>query len=237
MSNISSGLGYIIVPLDVDRDKYIEECFVNETVSIYLDSGGMSLNNVKITKECLENIEFPDKVNELGQCVVYIIHPKSRLPIIIGTLSKIKQSNLIGYKQINLRKSFKENFSSIKVDGVLGQITLSTFSEEGGGICVTCGSPEEKSLFEMNIQGYLSISSTEVNINADLITFGIESKKAIIGETFIDNVISPLIEVLESFKVVTSQGNSISVEPTTLQKLNSIKKVIPETLSNRFKFD
>lgn len=237
MSNISNGLGYIIIPPDVDRDKYIEECFVNETVSIYLDSGGMSINNVKITRECLDNIEFPDKINELGQCVVYIIHPKSRLPIIIGTLSKIKQSNLIGYKQINFRKSFKENFSSVKIDGVLGQITLSTFSETGGGISVSCGSSNEDSLFEMNIQGYISIFTKELKVRADLIEFGVNPKKAIIGETFTNKVISPLIDTLKTFKVVTAQGTSISVEPATLQKLISIEKEVSKTLSNKFKFD
>ena len=51
--NISVGIGYIIVPPDVDRQKYIDTCYAKETVSMYLDFGGFSVNNVRISVDAL----------------------------------------------------------------------------------------------------------------------------------------------------------------------------------------
>ena len=83
----SVGTGYITIPSGVDLVSFKRNCIRNSMVSIQTEENGR-YDNVRITKESLNNIYFPITSDTLGSEVVYIIKPYLKTPIIIGVLSK-----------------------------------------------------------------------------------------------------------------------------------------------------
>ena len=77
--NISVGIGYIIVPPDVDRQKYIDTCYAKETVSMYLDFGGFSVNNVRISVDALNLIEFPKEGEDFWKLCYFLPSPSEKV--------------------------------------------------------------------------------------------------------------------------------------------------------------
>src|SRR5437870_5080190 len=79
----SAGLAYIVIPSDVDREKFITECYKTSTVSIFSEHNGFC-NRVPIDTFSLNFINFPDKVDEMGSAVSYLLDPVHSRPIIVG---------------------------------------------------------------------------------------------------------------------------------------------------------
>jgi hypothetical protein len=65
--------GYIILPSDVDRTTFIEQCYRWERVSILIERGAGVIHECYITRSALKEIEFPDSTEKLGSCIWNII--------------------------------------------------------------------------------------------------------------------------------------------------------------------
>lgn len=163
-----AGIGYIIIPTDVNKDEYISNCYLNETVSIYPESGGISYNNVKVSVNCLNNIEFPEDGEIFGSCVVYLLHPTQKIPIIVGVLSKMDESITLNYKLFKLMKSSGGNNVSITGDGSNGNlmINLLSESEEGGQLIIDVNNYSNTGVVKLRVTGNIFIISKNVNIKA-----------------------------------------------------------------------
>lgn len=174
------GIGYVIIPSDVNRDEYIQHCYLNESVSIYPDTGGISYNDVKVSQNCLNYIEFPEK-ERLGSCVVYILHPTKKRPIIVSVLSKNDESLTLNYKLFKLTKSLKGNGVTITGDGSNGNLMINLDSEEneGGQIIINVNHSSGNGSVKLNVKGNIAIISKNLNLNLSE-NVNIKAKEAIL---------------------------------------------------------
>ena len=181
MSNLSSGTGYVVIPSDVDRDVYIEYCFRKERISIQPELGGDVLQNCYITKSAIKEISFPDNKNELGSPVVYVYHPQTYQPIVVGIISRVGDGQ--GLHENVYKKSIKSK------DGI-----VSVEMKPKGGIFI-----DVDSNFENNSNIYITLRSKNNNAKFNLKCFGdinIYSE----GETS--------LETLKSFRFITTEVNN-----------------------------
>ena len=54
-----SGVGYIIIPNDVEKEAYIDSCYKRERVCILLDQGSSMVKDCYITKQALRDLIEP----------------------------------------------------------------------------------------------------------------------------------------------------------------------------------
>lgn len=174
-ANIPSvGYGYVFIPENIDRDKYIKSCFRKEKVSIFLDQGGSTIFDCYITKQILQDIVFPEDSEKLGSMVVFVSMDFNNKPIIIGTISKNQESQLLKENFYKFLKSNDGSIASISIDGN-GVINLVVNGDDSKIKLDVIGEGGE---LEMNSSGVIKLNS-----NSD-IEFNSTSK---VQHSFIDN--------------------------------------------------
>ena len=83
---LPAGVGYLIIPIGIDPDIYIEDAIRSGRVSMYGGLGHGDFHKVPVDREVLQRIKFPTKVGEHGSPVVWIKIPKHNSPVIVATL-------------------------------------------------------------------------------------------------------------------------------------------------------
>lgn len=159
--NYPTGLGYITIPIGIDRDLYIQTCYRKERVAIQLDGGGSVINNCYISRSTLQEIIFPDEINQLGSCVAFICLKHHNLPIIVAVVSKPDETQLLEEKAFKKSVATKEANVSIEGKGKSGElfINVESNSENEGSIYITLKSKNNTSKFELKCFGEVNIYS------------------------------------------------------------------------------
>lgn len=183
-NNPSCGLGCIIVPPDVDRGKFINRCYSTETVSMVAQSGGFAFHNVPITIEALQYIEFPGEKETYGSVVVFLFHPKTNKPIVVGVLSKKSELYGVQWKGFKRFKINEGNLVSVIGDAQKGNLFVTVAGDSnssGGQIWVSIQEPQNKGVLKVSIQGDIQFISQNIELNC--LTTKIVSKTSIEAET------------------------------------------------------
>ena len=252
------GLGCIIVPTDVDRATFIARCYSTETVSIEGQFGGMSFNNVPITREALQYIEFPEEKEVYGSLVVFLFHPKTAKPIIVGVLSKKRELYGVDWKQFKRFKTEAGNLVSVVGDGKKGNLyvtVVGTENDSGGQILINVQEPSNKGVLKVSVQGDIQFINQNFTMNClttkivckdsivlsaeDKVSIGKENyEKAVLGDTLKDDIISPLLSVLKTdLMVSTAMGPSGSPLPNFVAKIAQIEAKLNNILSQKVEIE
>lgn len=118
--------GYIILPVDVERNKFIELCYRKERVSILVDRGGGIINDCYIDKDVLQHIEFPDKADgtTVGSPIVYVSVPTLNIPFVIAVLSPEDRTELNKEHCYRIKRFVGGKEAIVEVNGSRGAITF-----------------------------------------------------------------------------------------------------------------
>lgn len=243
-TKIVVGTGNVIVPPEIDRDLYIKTCLSTQTISIVPTHSPLSMNNVVISQEALQNIEFPEKDSLLGSQVIYIMLSTINTPVIIGVVSFENKSLLLGYKQFKFSKSSLGNEVSITGDGLNGNLFFRVFSDkkECGKMMFSIGNKEEKGELRVEVFGdvlylcnnYFIKNNVTHILSKEAIYLGVENyEKAVLGNTLLDDVLKPLFSLLKKFKVITPMGPSSNPTPDTINEIVKIESNLDKILSDK----
>jgi len=155
------GRGYIIIPTNVDRTKYISQSYRKEKVSIMLDDGGSPIFDCLISKNVLQEIKFPESSDELGSCVVFIKEVFYDKPIIVGVLSKGDETQLLEENMFKKKVSSDDASVVVTGRGDNGDLFVSVESENdsGGNIFINLKNNNNSSNFNVNCFGDISLYS------------------------------------------------------------------------------
>lgn len=205
--------GYITIPYKVDKKNFIETCLRTGTVSVITD-GGNFRNEILITNEALQNINFPDEEGGYGTQVIIASLPYRTTPIVIGTILNDDQSpawkeNMHRFMKINDKTSvcIEENADESSID-----ITVN--SEEKTDINIISVGNEES---EIKLQ-----SSGKVNVIAD--------KE--INATSYDTIVSKIVNVESEAEEPGKEERSITMNLSSL-----ILKWLEEDKTSTITFD
>ena len=125
-----SGVGYIVIPKDVNTAEYVQRCYRNHSVSI---SGGYDstyMHGVKITEEALNKIKFPENDDGLGSPVVWLRDSFTNRAIVIGTLKTAGESNMVQGSQQRLVQETAQSVVEMFLDALNCTINISAQGNE-----------------------------------------------------------------------------------------------------------
>lgn len=154
-----SGIAYIIIPSDVDRDVYIRECYRTKTVSIYSEFNGVS-NRVPIDLFSLNFVKFPNDVKELGSAVHFSIDPVRKAPYITAIYFKTDELADLAENQFKFKRELNGNFVEISGSPSDKYLGLTVKSDKGGDLLINVGSEDETGKLTITVEGDVNITST-----------------------------------------------------------------------------
>lgn len=169
------GVAYIIIPDDIDRDTYVQDCLRRGRVSIQTEDGDVVLD-CPVGLSILQQLEFPPEVEQkvdqevvrqLGSCVLFVNEYRHNKPIITDRLIKDDESTNYVENEFKLEK-YTENgsvvISGIAKDGNLF-ISVSGKGENGGKIFIDAAHPENEGAIVVNLQGNFQMELQAMVLN------------------------------------------------------------------------
>lgn len=154
----SAGIAYIVIPSDVDRDKYIGQCYKTSTVSIYSERNGFS-NRVPVDQYTLNFLKFPDKLNKFGSAVSFILEPINKRPIITGIYFKNNELSALQENQFKFKRELEGNVVEINASAANKNIDLVVIADEEGVINLKVSSINQSAKLNIDIDGDVNIQS------------------------------------------------------------------------------
>lgn len=234
----TGGVGFLVVPDEIDRIQYIEDCYRTQTVTINGGEGYGYFSAVRCPQNILENLQFPTETSR-GTPVVWVKDGMSHLPVIVGWLRPEGDFYALGENQWRVSRGNDKRNVEIFVDGNISelQINLLGDSEEPANIDIKLSSQNKDSSFNLYSDNEINVtavnkmtlkSNNEMNITVEEngVTKGLIQYQLGIGTLIKDefgNVIKTsdgLIELL-SKQINHNEGKEPMVLGNTLAELLS----------------
>jgi len=157
----STGIGYVYLSQDVDRDLYVKNCFSTNTVTLITENREI-YPKTPIGKLAIQFIDFPNNFQELGSPVSFIIHPTKKKPIITDVYDFSSVASDIGEFQYSFRKTFGENIVNISADAKSGSINMLVDAENSdqGKLNITISNVDKTGQLNIEIFGDGNIMAT-----------------------------------------------------------------------------
>jgi hypothetical protein len=151
-------VGYVMIPVNVDRDGYIQTCYRTNRICVLVE-GGLFKTDVYITNEAIQNISFPEKAGEKGTQVVIASGTFRNQPIIIGTVQGNDETPNWIEESVRFRKSFGSTMMLFSMNPKNKKLDINiTDTLEPTELSIIVGGNEEH---KINLQ-----SSGSVNVTA-----------------------------------------------------------------------
>jgi hypothetical protein len=162
--NSTVGIGYIVVPFGVDRDRFVKSCYRKQRVHIALDFGGTMYKNCYIDPRILQEIKFPEESKKLGSQIVYVMDKFNAVPIIVASLERADERVVSGEESFTIHRSIDGGDLYLKGNGN-GKLFLNISSINGAKVKIDISG--ENSSLEVNNEGSTTLySESDININS-----------------------------------------------------------------------
>lgn len=161
--NLPAGIGYIAVPDEIDRDKYVEDCYRTNSVTIF---GGIHygfFHNVFVDVDSMQKIKFPKDSKSFGSPVMWVNVPVFNKPAIIAVfkysddyeaLEEQSTHNLLERNGRHITVSKRANDATI-------DIHIRGDSEMPGALNLNIINDNKTSELNVYVTGKTTLSSTE----------------------------------------------------------------------------
>jgi len=149
-----TGFGYVALPKDLDRDKYINNCLRTNSITILFENGGWA-DNVPVAKGLFEHIEFPDDPEKLGSQVVYSSLNATGWLFITAVLPKNNEVVVTNELQFVNQRSGSNGVVSIVGDALkqFVNITVSSFKKGMGSFNLSVSNPDKTAKLNVRVKG------------------------------------------------------------------------------------
>lgn len=159
----SAGVGFVVVPSDIDREQYINDCYRTNTLTINGGKGYGYFSGVHADINVMQNITFPTDEENRGTAVVWVKDGISQLPVIVGVLRKQNEYYSLAENQFRLKRQNgdKTKFVELFIDGDEScfDIVLVGDEETPAELNVKLGSKNKDSILNISSDNELNISS------------------------------------------------------------------------------
>lgn len=164
----SAGVGFVVVPSEVDRVQYINDCYRTNTLTINGGKGYGYFSGVHADINVMQNIKFPTDEENRGTPVVWVKDAVSQLPVIVAVLRKQGEYYSLDENQFRLKRGTETRNVEIFIDGSTSalDITILGDKEEPANIDVKLSSENADSVLtvscdnEINIIGEKAVNVT-----------------------------------------------------------------------------
>lgn len=154
------GIGYIMVPSNLERDDYVRNCYDRERVCVYIEQSGSMVKDCYISQQALRDIAFPADTKKLGSPVIFVSEKFTNKPIVVSTVSKEDETELLSEYRFKLEKAYKNNKVKIEADAEKGILNIFVDDKEEFGVINLSVKGKEGGVLNID-------TSNKVHINAD----------------------------------------------------------------------
>jgi hypothetical protein len=151
--------GYIIIPSDVDRSTFINQCYRWERVSVLIEKGAGVIHDCYITREAILNINFPETSSKLGSCVLFLTDPLNGHPVVFGVLSKEDESQLLKEGVFKFSKHIGSSVVEIIGDASRGVINMTVNGGSVSQLNITATNSDGDAAINIKCQGNITIEA------------------------------------------------------------------------------
>jgi hypothetical protein len=264
LGNLEAGVGFVIIPDNLDVDEYKKDVYQTGRVSINGGYGHSNFYNILVDREVIQRIKFPKKAGELGSPVVWLNIPKHNEPIVIACLKYDEDYFSISENRRRLTETYKDNIVDLDLDAKNGRIKISgssfnkpfEFDINVGGV---------DSVFKIQVNGSIlsksagktilvseekittlvtdksgivksrvQITKDEVNIKSDSITHSEGKQPMVLGDTLV-KLLEDILSEINKIRVPTPVGPSGT--PLNKTKFEDLSKRVEEIKSKISKLD
>jgi len=194
--------GYIILPSDVDRDAFIEQCYRWERVSVMVEKGGGVIHECYISREALKDIEFPETSSNLGSCVLFLTDAHNGQPIVFGVLSKEDESQLLREGFFQFSKSYQGSSVIISGDAKKGVMNLSVDGGDLTQLNITVSNKNKDAVINVRCRGDINWEMDgllKINQGTEPMVKGAELKTQLdTTNTYLSDLYSALYTALQA---------------------------------------
>ena len=139
-------IGYVILPMGVERDDFIQTCDKNLRVSVVIERNGSVIHNCMVTEQIYQYLKIPQTTDEVGTPVVMVKTNYNEKPIIIATLPATNQASVFQenvYKKLIqndegsflVQASLVNGMMLVNIEGTGNRkLKINVNGEEGGGV-------------------------------------------------------------------------------------------------------
>lgn len=228
-----TGLAYVIIPSDVDRNIYVRECLKTGFLSIIGEENNI-IPRVKCDKSILQTIDFPEKTGVLGSQVAYIVIPKYKVPIVVANINKLTEFNDINENQFKLNRKTDFGFVDITGDGN-GNLSISVSSNQSkkGKININLTNKDNTSEFNLNTRGTFNInvsgktiikSEEEINVIAPVINHNEGNEAMVLGNT----LAQLLKDLIQEISISTNNGGPLFNSANIAAYIQQVDDILSE---------
>lgn len=218
------GSGYVTIPSDISRNKFIIDCYSTSSIMVRGEYGDM-YKRVSIDKTSLKEVDFPLKSGELGSAVVWLQMPKHNTPVVIAVFDKKGERNsVIEEGQYRVNKTSDSGNVDIDLRSSSPYISLSVLSKVSGKgkISLKVINPDETALIDLFVKGVFKLIATkqiQLTSSKEFIFDVVDSKgvqKGLIsyklgtGFTFVDEFGNKFTTVSTGVLIEDKNGNKIN---------------------------
>jgi hypothetical protein len=166
----NAGVGFVVVPTDIDREQYINNCYRTNTLTINGGEGYGYFRGVHADIDVMQNITFPDDDENRGTAVVWVKDSISQLPVIVGVLRKQNEYYSLSENQYRLKRNNidKTRVVEIFIDGDTSSLDINIVGDkhEPANVNIKLSSENNDSVFNLSCDNEINVSSDK-NINIE----------------------------------------------------------------------
>ena len=186
--NLPCGVGFVIIPNNVDIKTYKEDVYRSGRISIYGGYGHSNFYNVLIDREVLQRVKFPEKTGEMGSPVVWINIPKHNEPIVIACLKYDEDFHSTSEFRSRTTRGNDGNLVDFDLDGKKGKATLNIVgnAKSDGELEINISSLNHKGKFKLIVDGRIleKTSDSTIRISEKQMISAVTDKKGITKAKF-----------------------------------------------------
>ncbi len=195
-----NGICYIIIPNDVKRGDYIQNCYRNGTVSVQFEDGSM-MNDIIIGVSTLNLIDFPEDIKQLGSACIYVTEYNHNKPMIVDRVLKDDESTNLTENEFQLQKYTSTGSVSISGKAKDGNLFINVSGKNtvGGKIYIDVINPDNTGEIVVNLQG---------DLKAEMQNMILSIQKEVIAEVK-ENI---LLTILKGLNITAEEDININSE-------------------------
>ena len=151
----SAGVGFVVVPKDVNRVQYINDCYRTNTITMNGGRGYGYFSSVNVDPNVMQEIKFPTDDENRGTPVIWVRDSISQLPVVVASLRKQNDYYYLEQNQYRLKRG-SEDVRNVEIF-LDGNKTSLDFNLVG----------DEEEPADLNIKLSSANSDSEMNVDCD----------------------------------------------------------------------
>lgn len=217
----TAGVGYVVIPKELDAKEYIAHCYKTNTVSMHGGIGYGVFHNISVDKETLQEIIFPQNSQKKGSAVVWINIPKHNKPLIIAIVKYRDERTTLETNSKRITRESNGNVVDMFLRANSATLDLNIIGNEStsGNVNINIKNPSKSSKLKIDVSGDVIIKSSgkSILIAQDLVQLSVLNEEGSIKGLIKYKLGEGFTYKDEFGNIITAQDSLVNIKSTEIK--------------------